>query len=164
MTLILLVIFGLIMFSSEYLATKEPSNTGRYRWVGQLFYMRPNLLFIICLILNFIMLLLLLDFVFMLIRGKLELTKVNETIFKNGKYFINQSDIESTELFNKNNHSAIFIYLNSFENVFNKRESLLEKLHLKLFLLLNKNRIQIRLTYLEKNKNNYQKINSFITK
>ena len=151
------------MFNSEYLATREPSKTGRYRWVGQLFYMRENLLFFICLTLNFIFSLLFLDLIIILIRGKLELTKGNGTIFKNGKYFITQNDIDRTELFNSNNHSAIFIYLKSLENVLNKRESSLEKLHLKLFLLLNKNKIQIRLTYLDKSIKNYQKINSFIT-
>lgn len=161
-TLILLVIFGLIMINSEYLATREPS-TGRYRWVGELFYMRENLLFFSCLTLNFIFTLLILDLVFMLIRGNLELTKENGTIFKNGKYFITQNDIDRTELFNSNNHSVIFIYLKSLENALDKRESRVEKLYLKLFLLINKNKIQIRLTYLDQSVKNYQRIISFIT-
>lgn len=151
------------MFYSEYLTTSEPSKTRRYSWVGQLFYMRENVLYLFCLILNFIFSLLFLDLIFMLIRGKLELTKGNGTIFKNGKYFIIQNDIDRTELLNSNKHSAIFIYLKSSENILNKRESGLEKLHLKLFFLINKNKIQIRLTYLDKSIKNYQKINSFIT-
>jgi hypothetical protein len=162
MTLILLIIFGLMMFNSEYLASREPSKTGMYRWVGQLFYKRENLLLIFCLTLNSLFSLLLIDLVIMLIRGKLELAKGNGTIFKNGKYFITQTDIDRTELFDSNKNSAISIYLKSLENALNKRESYIEKLRLKLFLMINKNKIQIRLTFLDKSVKNYQKIDKFI--
>ena len=164
LTLILLIIFGLIMFNSEYLASREPSKTGRHQWVGHLFYKREKLLFIFSLVTNLLFSFLFLDLMLMLIKGKLELAKRNKTIFKNGKYFITQTDIDRTEIFDSNENSAILIYLKSYDNAINKRESYFDKLRLKIFLLINKNKIQIRLTFLDKGKKNYQKISSFITK
>ena len=92
----------------------------------------------------------------------MELSKSNGIIYKNEKYFVTQNDIIKTEFFDSNKNSAIFIFLKSTDNVKKLRESFLEKLQLKLFLLLNKNKIQIRLTFLEKNTQNFKTVEAFI--
>ena len=98
----------------------------------------------------------------MLIRGKLELKVGNGIIYKNGKYFVEQKDISKMELFDSNNNSAILIYLRSLENVINKRSSFLDKLLIRGFLLINRNKIQIRLSFLENDKKNYKRISKFL--
>lgn len=98
----------------------------------------------------------------MLIQGKMELSKSNGIIYRNGKYFVAQNDIIKTDFLYSNKNSAIFIFLKSTDNVKKLRESFLEKLQLKLFLLLNKNKIQIRLTFLEKNTQNFKTVEAFI--
>lgn len=108
------------------------------------------------------LLVLLADSLSMLIRGKLELTKVNGIIYKNGKYFVEQNDIKKTALFDNNNNSSILIYLKSLNNVISKRETKLDQFLVKGFLLINKNKIQIRLSFLENSKKNYENIREFL--
>jgi len=162
LSIILLAIFGLITINYEYLAHIPPSSSGRHRWVGKLFYERENLLLGISLFLNLLFLVLLADSLSMLIRGKLELTKVNGIIYKNGKYFVEQNDIKKTALFDNNNNSSILIYLKSLNNVISKRETKLDQFLVKGFLLINKNKIQIRLSFLENSKKNYENIREFL--
>jgi hypothetical protein len=162
LSIILLAIFGLITINYEYLAHRPPSSSGRHRWVGKLFYERENLLLGISLFLNLLFLVLLADSLSMLIRGKLELTKVNGIIYKNGKYFVEQKDIKKTALFDNNNNSSILIYLKSLNNVISKRETKLDQFLVKGFLLINKNKIQIRLSFLENSKKNYENIREFL--
>lgn len=162
LSIILLAIFGLITINYEYLAHIPPSSSGRHRWAGKLFYERENLLLGISLFLNLLFLVLLADSLSMLIRGKLELTKVNGIIYKNGKYFVEQKDIKKTALFDNNNNSSILIYLKSLNNVISKRETKLDQFLVKGFLLINKNKIQIRLSFLENSKKNYENIREFL--
>lgn len=162
LSIILLIIFTLITLNYEYLAHRKPSSTGRYRWVGELFYERENLILGFSIFLNLLFLLILVDSVIMLIRGKLELKKENGIIYKNGKYFVEQKDISKTELFDSNNNSSILIYLNSLNDVISKRETKLDKLLVKGFLLINRNKIQIRLSFLDLDKKNYDKISEFL--
>lgn len=98
----------------------------------------------------------------MLVLGKLELSKKNGVIYRNGKYFIEQKDILKTEYFESNKNSAIFIYLKSNENVKRLRESFIERIQVIFFLLFNKNKIQIRLTFLKESKTNYKKVSEFL--
>ncbi|KIA83952.1 hypothetical protein [Kaistella jeonii] len=163
LSIILFTIFTLISLNSEYLSHREPTSSGRFRWVGELFYENEYLLLGFCLLLNLIFLLIFIDSASMLFRGKLELKKNNGIIYKNGKYYVEQKDINKTELFDSNNNSSILIYLNSLNNVINKRETNLDKFLIKGFLFINRNKIQIRLTFLDESKKNYQKIRSFIT-
>lgn len=162
LSIILLAIFGLITINYEYLAYRPPSSSRRYQWVGKLFYERENLLLGISLFLNLLFLVFLVDSLSMLIRGKLELTKVNGIIYKNGKYFVEQKDIKKTALFDNNNNSSILIYLKSLNNVISKRETKLDQFLVKGFLLINKNKIQIRLSFLENSKKNYENIREFL--
>lgn len=90
------------------------------------------------------------------------LSKKNGIIYRNGKYFVAQNEILRTYFFESNKNSSIFIYLKSIENIQKLRETFLERLQLKLFLLINKNRIQIRLTFLENGAKNFRTIESFI--
>jgi hypothetical protein len=162
LSIILLIIFGVIAFNYEFLAHRKSSSTGRYRWVGELFYERENLLLGFTVFLNLIFLLVFFDSLLMLIRGKMELKVENGIIYKNGKYFVEQKDINKTELFDSNNNSSLLIYLKSLENVISKRSSFLDKLLIKGFLLINRNKIQIRLSFLEKGKKNYKIISEFL--
>lgn len=162
LSIILLIIFGLIAINYEYLAYRPPSSSGRHRWVGKLFYERENLLLGISLFLNLLFLVFLVDSLSMLIRGKLELTKVNGIIYKNGKYFVEQKDIKKTALFDNSNNSSILIYLKSLNNVISKRETKLDQFLVKGFLLINKNKIQIRLSFLENSKKNYENVSEFL--
>lgn len=162
LSIILIIIFGFITFNYEYFAHRKPSSTGRHRWVGELFYERENLLLGFTIFLNLIFLLMIFDSLLMLIRGKLELKVGNGIIYKNGKYFVEQKDISKMELFDSNNNSAILIYLRSLENVINKRSSFLDKLLIRGFLLINRNKIQIRLSFLENDKKNYKRISKFL--
>ena len=156
------MIFGFIMFNANELTSKVPNGSSRYNWVGRLFYQKSELLFIFSFIINLFVCLLVIDLLSMLIQGKMELSKSNGIIYRNGKYFVAQNDIIKTEFFDSNKNSAIFIFLKSTDNVKKLRESFLEKLQLKLFLLLNKNKIQIRLTFLEKNIQNFKTVEAFI--
>lgn len=162
LSIILFIISGLIAVNYEYLAYRSTSSSGRHQWVGKLFYERENLLLGFSLFLNLLFLVLFVDSLSMLIRGKLELTKVNGIIYKNGKYFVEQKDIKKTALFDSNNNSSILIYLNSLNNVISKRETKLDKFLVKGFLLINKNKIQIRLSFLENSKKNYENIRDFL--
>ena len=162
LSIILLAIFGLITINYEYLAYRPPSSSRRYQWVGKLFYERENLLLGISLFLNLLFLVFLVDSLSMLIRGKLELTKVNGIIYKNGKYFVEQKDIKKTALFDNSNNSSILIYLKSLNNVISKRETKLDQFLVKGFLLINKNKIQIRLSFLENSKKNYENVREFL--
>ena len=156
------MIFGFIMFNANELTSKVPNGSSRYNCVGRLFYQKSELLFIFSFIINLFICLLVIDLLSMLIQGKMELSKSNGIIYRNGKYFVTQNDIIKTEFFDSNKNSAIFIFLKSTDNVKKLRESFLEKLQLKLFLLLNKNKIQIRLTFLEKNIQNFKTVEAFI--
>ena len=108
------------------------------------------------------MLFLIVDLLSMLMHKKLELIKKDGIVYKNRRYFVSQNDISNIELSKSNNQSAIFIFLKSTENVIKFRKTLLEKLQIKSFLFLNKNKIQIRLTFLENGEKNFQEIQSFI--
>jgi hypothetical protein len=163
LSIILLIFFILISLNYEYLAQRKPSSSGRNRWVGELFYEREYLLLGFSIFLNLLFSLILIDSLIMLIRGKLKLRKENGIIFKNEKYFVEQKDISKTELFDNNNNSSILIYLNSLSNVINKRKSIIDRLLLKGFLLINRNKIQIRLSFLDNNKKNYEIIRKFLT-
>ena len=89
--------------------------------------------------------------------------KENGIIYKNEKYFVEQKDISKTKLFDHNNNSSILIYLNSLNNVINKRKTKLDRLLVKGFLLINRNKIQIRLNFLDNSKKNYEIIKEFLT-
>lgn len=78
----------------------------------------------------------------MLILGKLELSKKNGVIYRNGKYFIEQKDILKTEYFESNKNSAIFIYLKSNENVKRLRESFIERIQVIFFYYLIKTKFK----------------------
>lgn len=163
LSIILLTFFILISLNYEYLADRKPSSSGRYRWVGQLFYERKYLLFGFSIFLILLFSLMLIDSLIMLIRGKLKLKKENGIIYKNEKYFVEQKDISKTKLFDHNNNSSILIYLNSLNNVINKRKTKLDRLLVKGFLLINRNKIQIRLNFLDNSKKNYEIIKEFLT-
>ena len=163
LSIVLLTIFTLISLNYEYLAHRNPSSSGRFRWVGELFYENEYLLLGFSLFLNLLFLIVLVDSIIMLIRGKLELKKENGIIYKNGKYFVEQKDINKTELFDSNNNSSMLIYLNSLNNIIRKREKNLDRLLIKGFLFINRNKIQIRLSFLDNNKKNYKKISEFLT-
>ena len=163
LSIILLVIFILISLNYEYLAHRQPSSSGRNKWVGELFYEREYLLLGFSVFLNLLFSLILIDSLIMLIRGKLKLRKENGIIYKNEKYFVEQKDIIKTELFDDNNNSSILIYLNSLHGVVNKRKTNLDRFLIKGFLLINRNKIQIRLGFLDKSKKNYEVIREFIT-
>ena len=163
LSIILLVIFILVSLNYEYLAHKPPSSSGRYRWVGELFYEREHLLLGFSIFLNLLFSLILIDSLIMLIRGKLKLKKENGIIYKNEKYFVEQKDISKTELFDDNNNSSILIYLKSLNGVIDKRKTTLDRLLVKGFLFINRNKIQIRLSFLENNKKNYEIIREFLT-
>ena len=163
LSIILLVFFVLVTLNYEYLAHRKPSSFGRYKLVGELFYERKFLLLGFSLLSNLLFLLMFVDLLLMLIRGKLELKKVNGIIYKNGKYFVEQKDINKIQLFDSNNNSSILIHLKSLNNVVQKRESHFDKLLVRGFLLINKNRIQLRLSFLDKSKDNYNKISEFLT-
>ncbi len=151
------------MLNVKDLTSEYPSGSRRYNWIGVLFYQKPNLLFAFSFIINLAVTFLIIDLLPMLISGKLELSKKNGTIYRNGKYFVEQKDILKTEYFESNNNSAIFIFLKTNENVKKFRETFYERLQVIFFLLLNKNKIQIRLTYLNKDVQNFKKINTFLT-
>ena len=151
------------MINSHKIASKEPSSAySRYKWIGELFYKHEDFLFLFCLIINLAMLFLIVDLLSMLMHKKLELIKKDGIVYKNRRYFVSQNDISNIELSKSNNQSAIFIFLKSTENVIKFRKTLLEKLQIKSFLFLNKNKIQIRLTFLENGEKNFQEIQSFI--
>ena len=162
LSIILLTIFILISLNFEYLSHREPSSSGRYKWVGELFYENEFLLLGFSILLNLIFLLVFIDSAIMLFRGKLTLKKNNGIIYKNGKYFVEQKDIRKTEFIDSNNNSSIQIYLNSLSKVPNKRETKLDKLLLKGFWWINKNKIQIRLSFLDNSKENYDQISKFL--
>lgn len=160
--LLFLIGFGYVMFNANALTSEYPSGSRRYNWVGVLFYQKPKLLFTFSLIINLIVTFLIIDLLPMLVLGKLELSKKNGVIYRNGKYFIEQKDILKTEYFESNKNSAIFIYLKSNENVKRLRESFIERIQVIFFLLFNKNKIQIRLTFLKESKTNYKKVSEFL--
>ncbi len=160
--IIFLLIFGFLMINANELTSKPPRGNSRYSWIGKLFYQKPQLLFIFSFIVNFFVFLLTIDLLIMLISKKMVLSKKNGIIYRNGKYFVAQNEILRTYFFESNKNSSIFIYLKSIENIQKLRETFLERLQLKLFLLINKNRIQIRLTFLENGAKNFRTIESFI--
>lgn len=162
LSIIFLIIFGIIMFNSEYLASKKPSSSGRNRWVGELFYENELLLFTFSFIINLLLLFLLIHLLKKLIIGKLILTKKNEIIFINGHFFIDITNIEKIKLFENNKNSSLVISVKNFKNVIENRNSKLDKIRLKIFSFLNYNKLSIVLTFLKDNSKNYNKIKSFI--
>ena len=86
--LIFFMIFGFIMFNANELTSKVPNGSSRYNCVGRLFYQKSELLFIFSFIINLFICLLVIDLLSMLIQGKMELSKSNGIIYRNGMYFL----------------------------------------------------------------------------
>ena len=164
LSIVFILIFTIIAFNYEYLSHQKPSSIGRHRWVGKLFYENKNLILWSSLFLILFSLLGFFDSLFMLIRGKMELKIENGIIYKNGKYFADQKDISKTELYDYNNNCVILIHFKTLKNIINKRRFFIDKLLIQGFLLINKNRLQLKLSFLENNKKNYKEISEFLMK
>ena len=153
------------MFNAEYLSLREPSKTGRYKWVGKLAHNNESLIFICSLLFNILFSVLLFDLIIKLTRKKLKISTENDKLYLNGKYFVSKENIKKIELVNLNNNSSVLLSLYNPKIIVDERDSLLEKIKIKLHLLFNRNKLRINLSLLENQPEiNFNKFEKFTNK
>ncbi|CAM4061816.1 hypothetical protein FLAN108750_08330 [Flavobacterium antarcticum] len=161
LSVLLLVLFSYTMFNAEYLSLREPPQSGRYRWVGQLGYNNEHLIFTGSLIFNILFLTILINLIIKFFRKNMTLSFENNILYLNGHYFLSRENIKKIEIVNKN--SLVLISIKYPKKAVEERTKIIDKLIFKLRLLFNKNKLIINISYLnEQPSAAFNKIKNFI--
>lgn len=131
-------IFCYTLVNAKYLSQIKPSNSGRHRWVGVLFYDNKNLLILFSLILILLFLSLIVSLSTKLFYKEMTISLIENKLYVNGNYLTYKNNVKNLILVTSKNNSSIYVNLKKMETKYPLNENLLKKCKRRVYLILNK--------------------------
>lgn len=149
-SILMVIFFSYLFLDAEAISLREPASTGRYRWVGELFYKNDNLISISSVLFIFLFLYYIFKLIKLLFDKKATFKICNNSFYQNEKYLTQVFNIENIELKGVNKNYFINIYLKNSKEFIENEENILKKIKYKILNFSENTPLCLHISFLNK--------------
>ncbi len=149
-SVLMIILCSYLFLNAEAISLWEPASTGRYRWVGKLFYKNNSLISISSGLFVFLFLYSIFKLIKLLFDKKGTFKIQNNSFFQNEKYLTQVFNIENIELKGFNKNYFINIYLKNSREFIENEENILKRIYYIILNFSNNTPLCLQISFLNK--------------